>query len=38
MNLYGVSVLLVVFGALLVALERECRNKPNAQRARLGFN
>ena len=24
--------------ALLVALERECRTKPNAQRARLGFN
>jgi len=24
--------------ALLVALERECRNKPNAQRSRLGFN
>ncbi len=24
--------------ALLTALERECRNKPNAQRSRLGFN
>lgn len=24
--------------ALLSALERECRNKPNAQRGRLGFN